>query len=310
MRRKIGVVLGILGVLALVFGVVWMTVIWPGLAKIPANLGQQVDLQGTMTLFSEEHGAMTYDVSGHRKYTAQSATDDVVYLREDIWFEIAGTDQEIMRQQFLLGIDRVTRQNLEGLGDGVGGGHYNFPFDVKKDKVYPFWNEGNPANIDCVFIEETDYQGVHVYVFEMTTPEGGLALPGSFDTPTMTVEQTIKLYVEPVTGMPVQIEDKTKRTGLIPVPDPDFPSTKPMTYQEVTFYEDDLTFTEDTVAGLIDDANAARTQVALGKKLVPWLSIGSGILLVLVGVFLAIKPGKAAAAPPKPQAAAPQPEQK
>ncbi len=310
MRRKIGVVLGILGVMALIFGVVWMTVIWPGLAKIPAGLEQQVDLQGTLSLFSEEHGSMTHDISGHRKYTALSATDDVIYLQEDIWFEIAGTDQEIMRQQFHLGIDRVTRQNVEGLGDGIGGGHYNFPFDVKKDQAYPFWNEGNPENIEAVFVEETDFQGLHVYVFEMTTPEGGLTAPGGFDTPAMTIEQTIRIWVEPITGMPVRITDRTKRTGQIPVPDPDFPSTAPFTYQTVTFYEDDLTFTDETVAGLVDDANAAKTQVTLAKKLVPWLSIGSGALLVLVGVFLAIKPGKAAAAPPKPQAAAPQPEQK
>ena len=311
MRRKIGVVLGVLGVAALIFGVVWMTVIFPGLAKIPADLVQQVDLQGTLTLFDEAHGEMTFDISGHRKYTAQSATDDVVYLQEDVWFEDLATGQEVMRQQFFLGIDRVTRQNVEGLGDGVGGGHYNFPFDVKKDQLYPFWNEGNPENIDCAFVEETDFQGLHVYVFEMSTPAGGLSLPASFDTPAMTIEQTIRLWVEPITGMPVQITDQTTRTGQIPVMDPDFPSTAPFTYQTVTFYEDDLTFTDDTVAGLMDDAKAAKTQVALGKKLAPWLSFGGGLLLVVVGLFLALTGGKAApAAPPKPQAAAPQPEQK
>ncbi len=296
MRRKIGVVLGVLGVLALVFGVVWMTVVWPRLAKIPADLVQQVDLQGTMTLFDPGQGReVTHNVDGHRKYTALSATDDVVYLREDIWFEAAGAGQEVSRQQFMLGIDRVTRQNVDGLGDGCGGGHYTFPFDVKKDKVYPFWNEGNPVNIDCAFVEEQDFEGVHVYVFQMSTPAGGLTLPASFETPAMTIEQTVTLWVEPVTGIPLQIEDHTKRFGDIPVPDPDFPNTAPMTYRQVTFYEDDLKFTEDTVAGLKDDANAARTQVTLGKNLVPWLSVASGILLVLVSVFLVIRPGKAAA---------------
>lgn len=308
MRRKIGVVLGVLGVAALIFGVVWMTVIWPGLAKIPAGLVQQVDLQGTLTLFDEAHGPMTFDISGHRKYTAQSATDDVVYLQEDVWFEDLATGQEVMRQQFFLGIDRVTRQNVEGLGDGVGGGHYNFPFDVKKDQAYPFWNEGNPENIDAAFVEETDFRGMHVYVFEMSTPEGGLSLPASFDTPAMRIDQTIRLWVEPITGMPVQITDQTSRTGQIPVTDPDFPSTSPFTYETVTFYEDDLTFTDDTVAGLMDDARAAKTQIALGKKLAPGLSFGGGLLLIVVGLFLALTGGKAA--PPKPQAAPPQPEQK
>jgi hypothetical protein len=124
----------------------------------------------------------------------------------------------------------------------------------------------------------------------------------------MRIDQTIRLWVEPITGMPVQITDQTKRSGQIPVMDEDFPNTTPFTYETVTFYKDDLTFTDDTVTGLMDDAKAAKTQVAMGKQLVPWLSLGAGSLLVVVGLFLAVTGGKAA--PPKPQAAAPQPEQK
>ncbi len=72
MRRKIGVALCILGVLLAVFGIVWMTVVWPSLAKVPADLEQQVDLQGTVSLYDSERGAnVSFDVIGHRKYTAR-----------------------------------------------------------------------------------------------------------------------------------------------------------------------------------------------------------------------------------------------
>ncbi len=243
--------------------------------------------------------AVSFDVSGHRKYTALSATDDIVYLQEDIWFEIAGTDQELkaIREQFLLGIDRVTRQNVEGRGDGVGGGHYNFPFNVSKDNVYPFWNEGNPENINAEYVGEEDFEGLHLYIFEMSTPDEGLTIPGSFDTPTMRVDQTIRLYVEPVTGVPVKMEDNTKRSGLIPVPDESFPTTAPLTYKEVTFYGDNLTFTQGTIDDLVGQAKSGKTQVALAKNLLPWLSIGVGIVFIAVGIFLTLKASKPAPTP-------------
>jgi hypothetical protein len=254
MRRKIGVALCVFGALLAVFGIIWMTVIWPSLTKVPADLEQQVDLQGTVSLYDSESGAnVSFDVIGHRKYTAVKASEDIVYLDEDVWFDLAGTDppQELeqLREGFFLGIDRVTRQNLEGRGDGIGGGHYSFPFNVSKDKVYP----------------------------------------ASFDIPEMRIDQKITLYVEPVSGVAVLSESITKRSGTIPMPDELYPATGPVTNKAVTFYEDNLTFTQDTIDDLVGQAKSAKTQVTLAKDLLPWLSIGSGIVLIALGVFLALK---------------------
>jgi hypothetical protein len=300
MRRKIGVALCILGVLLAVFGIIWMTVIWPSLTKVPSDLEQQVDLQGTVSLYDDGLGTnVSYDVIGHRKYTALKASEDILYLDEDVWFDLAGTDppQELeqLREEFFLGIDRVTRRNLEGRGDGIGGGHYSFPFNVSKDKVYPFWNEKNPENLDCRYDGETNFEGLHVYIFKMSTPEEGLTTPASFDIPEMRIDQQITLYVEPVSGVTVLSESITKRSGTIPMPDELYPATGPVTNKAVTFYEDNLTFTQATIDDLVDQARNAKTQVTLAKDLLPWLSIGCGIVLIAVGLFLALKAGKSAA---------------
>lgn len=301
-RSKIGLVLGVLGVCLAIFGIIWMTVVWPNLSKLPGNLEQQVNIKGTVKLYDAAAGGpVAFDVIGARKYAAVSVSDDVVWLQEDIWFNIAGTDppQEIaaIRAKYLMAIDRVTRQHVEGRGDGIAGGHFSHPFDVEKDKAYPWWNEGTPVLLDNVYVSEMDFQGLHVYVVEMSTPEGGVATPASFDTPAMTIEQKVTMYVEPVTGSGVYMEGLTKRTGMIPVPDPDFPATAPMTYQEVTFYEDSLTFTQETIDDLVDIAAKAKTQIKLARDLVPWLSIGVGIVLVLVGLFL-MRPSRSAAGTP------------
>ena len=294
MRRKIGVALCILGVLLAVFGIIWLTVIWPSLTKVPSDLEQQVDLQGTVSLYDDGLGTnVSYDVIGHRKYTAFRASEDILYLYEDVWFELAGTDppQELeqLREHYFLSIDRVTRQHLEGRGDGIGGGHYSFPFNVSKDKVYPWWNERNPQNLDCRYVGETDFEGLHLYIFEMSTPDEGLTTPASFDMPEMRIDQKITLYAEPVSGVTVRFESTTKRSGTIPVPDELYPVTGPVTNKAVTFYEDNLTFTQDSIDDLAGQAKSAKTQVALAKDLLPWLCIGSGIVLIALGIFLALK---------------------
>jgi hypothetical protein len=128
---------------------------------------------------------------------------------------------------------------------------------------------------------------MHVYIFEMSTPEGGLMTPAGFYLPQMRIDQKIRMYVEPISGVTVYFESTTKRSGEIPVPDELFPNTGPLTYKDVTFYEDSLKFTDETVADLVGQAKSAKMQVTFAKNVLPWLSIGGGILLVGVGVFVA-----------------------
>jgi hypothetical protein len=307
MKRKIGVALCVLGVLLAVFGIVWITAIWPSLAKIPADLDQETIQQGTVTLYDAQSDAyVTSNITNSRHYVAVKASKDIVYLNETITFTDTATGQEIpaLHANYFLGIDRVTRKNVEGRGDGIGGGNYSFPFNVDKDEPYPFWNEGNPENIDCKYVDETDFEGLHVYVFEMSTPEGGLTTPAGFlppdlqiYQPAMRIDQKITLYVEPVSGVTVRMESTTKRTGQIPVQDELLPATGSLTYKEVTFYADNLTFTQGTIDDLSGQAESAKTQVAFAKNVLPWLSIGGGIVLVVVGVFLARKSSQAALPP-------------
>lgn len=286
MKKKAGIALCVLGLVLAIFGIVWITVLWPSLARIPANLDQETLQQGTVTLYDAERDAyVTLDVINSRHYVAREANKDILYLDETITFTNTAVDQEIpsLRANYSLAVDRVTRVNVDDLGDGVDGGHYSFPFNVDKDKVYPFWNEGNPANLDCAFVDQTDFEGLHVYIFEMSTPDEGLVIPASSDTPQMRIDQTIRQYVEPVSGVTVYFESTTKRSGDIPV----YPITDPVTYRTVTFYEDDLKFTDETIADLVSQAKSAKSQIGFAKNVLPWLCIGGGIALIAVGVFLA-----------------------
>jgi hypothetical protein len=296
MKRKAGIALCALGVAFAVFGIVWITVLWPNLAKVPADLDQETLQQGIVTLYDSGQDAyVTYDVINSRHYIAAAASGDIVYLDEIITFTDTATNQETpsLHAEYFLGIDRVTHEHVEGRGDGIGGGHYAFPFNVDKDEVYPFWNEGNPENLECKYEGETNYEGLHVYIFKMSTPDEGLTTPASFDMPEMRIDQEITQYIEPVSGVTVYFESVTKRSGQIPVQDELFPATTPVTYKPVTFYEDNLTFTQGTIDDLVGQAKRAKTQIGFAKNVLPLSSIGGGIVLIGVGIHLARSKGRA-----------------
>ncbi len=299
MEKKIGVALCVLGVLLTIFGIMWVTVLWPSLSRIPAGLDQETIQEGTVTLYNAHHDAYdNYSVTNSRHYVAVKASKDIVYLDETITFTDTATGQKIpsLNANYLLGIDRVTRRNVPWRGDGNRDGCYSFPFNVSKTETYPFWNEGNPANLDCSYIGDPDgeevFEGLKVYTFHMKTPDEGLVVPGGFDMPEMRVDQEITMKVEPVSGVTVYFESTTRRSGKIPVPDALFPTTGPLTYRDVAFYEDHLTFSQDTIDDLVEQAKGAKMQIAFARFL-PWLSISGGIVLVVVGVFLVRRTARA-----------------
>lgn len=297
MRRKIGIALCLVGVALVIFGIVWAKVVFPNLTKMPANLDQETIQEGTVSVYDPaQNGNITYNVTNSRHYVAVWASKDIVCLHDKITFTNNDTNEPIpsLAADYFLGVDRVTRENVEGRGDGVGGGLFCFPFNVSKDKTYIWYNEGNPATIDSRYIGEKEVQGLRALGFEMSTPDEGLNIPASFDQPAMRIDQKLTMWVDPVTGTGLLMESVTKRTGQIPVPDKQFPTTNPPTYETVTFYEDNLKFTQNTTDDLVAMAKDAKTQINLAKNVLPWLTIGGGAIVFVLGAFLALRKGRPA----------------
>ena len=69
--------------------------------------------------------------------------------------------------------------------------------------------------------------------------------------------------------MTLNFHSTTKRSGKISVQDELFPATGSLTYRDVTFYEDSLSLTQDTIDDLVSQAKGAKTQVAFAKDVLP-----------------------------------------
>ena len=74
-----------------------------------------------------------------------------------------------------------------------------------------------------------------------------LSISQRFDQPAMRIDEKLTMWVDPGhQTQPSSMESVAIRTGEIAVPDKQFPTTNPPTYETVTFYEDNLKFTQDT----------------------------------------------------------------
>jgi len=298
-KRTIGVVLAVLGVVLVVFGAVWVTVIFPGISKIPANLNVSTYQEGTVTLFdADTQQAVVYNVINTRYTKAVRSTADTVYVAEDNTFVNADTGEDIpaLRTSLLQAVDRVGRGQVPGHGDKDRAGQFAFPRNVEAGKDYPFWITGNPVVLDAKYTGEDKFEGLTVYVYEVATPEEGVTVPAGLYTPEQQLYQRVEMWVEPVSGTPVYVESANTRTTKIPVPDELFPTTGPMTYEEVTIYADDLAFNQETVDMMLKDARFYHWGVPWGATYLPLLVFVLGGLMLLAGVVLVTRRAEVPAA--------------
>jgi len=285
-KKWVAIIVAVIGVALLIFGAVWMTVIFPALNKIPADLKSVTQQQGTVTVFDPDtYQLVTYDVIATRKYETVRCCGDVIYLEEDITFVDANTGQEIpsLASNILLAVDRVSRTNVPGHGDKDREGYWSFPRDVKADQTYPFWITGSPTPLDAKYCGEEDFRGLHVLAYEIATPEEGITVPAGLFTPVMQLYQYLMMKVEPVSGVTVYFESTTTRTAKIPVFDG--VASEP-TFTNMTMYTDDLVFTEESVAQLVHDARFYHWALPWGNTYLPWLALGLGVALLMIGSIL------------------------
>lgn len=284
-------VLAAIAVALVIFGVVWVTIIFPGMKKVPPDLDQAVQYQGTVTVLdAETYQPVTYDAIVTRRCQAVRCSGDVIYIDEDVSFVDSKTGQEIpsLHESELLAVDRISRTNVPGYGDKNREGLWQFPLDVKAGQNYPVWVTGSPTTLDARYVGEEDFRGLHVLVYEVATPEEGVAVPAGIFTPEMQLYQWIKVKVEPVSGITVYFESTSKRMAKIPVFDDVFPNTGATAFSDMTVYESSLVFTDETIEQQVHDASFYHWALSWGNTYLPWLVFGLGAVMGLLGSILVI----------------------
>ncbi len=269
----------IAGIILVVFGLLWMTVIFPALAKMPADYERKIYFDGNFNVYDlAAQQLQEIPIIMVRDHESVGVEGNALLIKEVVTFTHAqdGTDlSEQFGSEDDLAVDRSTRQHVPGLGDMDREGGFGFPSWVSKEQSYPVWNPKAAAALDAYFVAEEEFRGLKVLVFRID--EKDIVAPATEQMPVEgTMDTTITFRVEPVTGITITNDSLT--TVRVPMmgEDPVFIGT--------------TSFAEESIAELVDLAASNRTKLLWFHTYLPWLLIGLGLIaLVAVAIAVAIK---------------------
>jgi len=284
-RKTWNTVLISLGLVLVILSLVWLYAIFPPLAKLPADHHKVINFEGTYKVMNPETESLDeIPVNVQREQQATEVQDNVLIISQIITttHAVAGMQLPQFGLTEILGVDRSTRQYVTGYGDMDRSGQFCFPEKVEKE-TYSVWMPTAGRPLEAGFIGEEDFEGLTVFVFQISEQDLDIGTQQGTGLPQV-LDIVVALKVEPVSGVTVHTES-VNTIKIVPAPGMKMP-----------VYVSSLTFTDDTIADLVDTARSARSMLLWAKVYGFWLVIGVGIVLTLVGVLRAIRtrPGEVA----------------
>jgi len=274
------------GLILLVLAVVFSTVIFPGMAKIPDDYEQEYTFEGSIQVYVAELGSLVpIQTKMTRMLEAEGVTDDdVLLIRQDITFFEATSGAPLgavnpalaaLDSSELYGVDRTERTNVSGEGDMSRSGQFTFPADVQQE-TYQYWSSSTRSSLPATFVKEETYQDLDVYVFEINktgnpyTNDAATGLPQTMDV-------YAQIKVEPVSGIPVYALTRTTINLQHPLA-----GSMPVLINESGY-------TSETIENLSEDAESGKMLITWASVYGFWGLVGLSIILIALGFFRATR---------------------
>ena len=267
-----------LGLVLIALSLVWLLVIFPAMAKLPADHHRILDFDGVYKVMNSQTQSMDeIPVTVVREQQATEVVGNVLMIDQTIVTTHA--DAGVVLPEFglteVLGVDRSTREYVPGYGDMQRSGQFSFPEGVEK-KSYSLWIPSAGSPLEARFSREEHFHGLRVFTFKISELDIDIGTQAESGLPQV-LDTVIEMKVEPVSGTTVA-SDSITIIKVIPSPG-----------MKVSVYVSSLTFTEETTTDLVDTARSARTALLWARVYGFWLGIGLGVVLTLVGVLGAIR---------------------
>lgn len=269
------------GVAVIALALVWLYLIFPGMAKLPADYEKVYHFEGTVqVLANPATGALaTIPTKMDRTLKATDVNDaDALILSQVIKFTLAANGAPLSAANPALAaldstesyaLDRTTRANVAG-GDKSRSGQFTFPADVRQE-TYQFWSATTGTSLPATFVGEETIQDVKVFVFKIDSK--GNAYPNASNGAPQTVDIATTIKVEPVSGTPVFTTTKTtvimKASATLSLP----------------VLINESTFTSATVDENVIEAKANSNKILWASVYGFWAVFGLGAILVIVGLL-------------------------
>ncbi|GAI90848.1 unnamed protein product, partial [marine sediment metagenome] len=169
-RKTWNTVLISLGLVLVIFSLIWLFAIFPPLAKLPADHHKVINFEGTYEVMNPETGSLDEIlVNVKREQQATEVQDDVLIINQIITttHAVAGMELPQFGLTEVLGVDRSTRAYVTGYGDMERSGQFCFPEKVE-EKTYSMWVLSAGRPLEANFTGEEDFEGLRVFVFQIS----------------------------------------------------------------------------------------------------------------------------------------------
>jgi len=281
-----GLIISILGLILVILGVLWITVIFPALDKLPTDYGRDYYFDCT---YEEWNAATrTFDVIPARMTRAQEAvgTADGALLIREVRTVVNTETGEVMpryAEESILAVNRSTNEFATELDERSRWGYWGPPRPLSEGDSFDMWNPGALQPLQAVYVDTEEFckdsRCMEVFKYNLQGADIPIGVePQSGGNLTFTAD--IDLWIEPTSGTVVYQESETS-TSL---------ETMGMKFPVQISY---VHYADETIDTLMDVGENARTMLMWFKSILPLVLIIVGAVLVLADVLFLSRRRKA-----------------
>lgn len=274
------VILSLAGAVLVIFGALWITVIFPSLEKIPTDYERTLNFDGTFMVANPQTQALdTIPITQAMEHKAAGTEGDVLLIHEKRTVINSATGDDlstIYGDESILAIDRQTLAFATEIDERGRTGYWAPPKLLGEGDSFDLWDPGAQKALTATYVRDDTFRDLSVVVFEIdeagipigTEPQSGMEL---YYSPKIT------LWIEPSSG--TVVDQKAETTTSIN-----------MMGAQMPVQIANVQYAESTIVDLMNTAQSARWLLLWFKTLIPWIAIGFGaILVVSPAIIVAIR---------------------
>jgi hypothetical protein len=276
-------IVSIVGLLLVILGVLWITVIFPAIDKLPTDYEQTYVFLGNLTTVDPDtQSTDSFPIKLTLDQEAIGTKDGALLIHEKRTLVRSDTGVDVpdaygvYGDESTLAIDRRTREFVTDIDEGKRTGYWEPPRPLGEGDTFDLWNPGANKVLEAKYVGSEDFRHkddvVGVLVFEIDAPDIPTADPET-GTP-LSYSTKITLWIEPSSGTVVDQDSETIIEADVPA------------LGKTVVQESELRYAEETIVDLMDTAESAHTMLLWARTIIPWLLIGLGAVMVLIDVLV------------------------
>jgi hypothetical protein len=277
--QRCGIILSVIGIVLVIIGVLWLTVIFPSLVKIPTDYARTFYFEGNLSSPNPVTQAMdTLPVEQTLSQEAVGTKDGAVLIHEVRTLRNAVTKEPLpasYNDESTLTIDRKTLMFVKAQDERERYGYWAPPRGLGEGDSFDIWNPAANRPLTARYMKSEEFQGLQVVVFRISESDISLGTHPQTQLP-LSLSTTIELWIEPQSGTVV---DQNATTTI----------SMDMMGNKVPLLISSLRWTDDTISEMVGVAKDAKGKLLLFESVIPWLLVGIGAVLVIVGVIFIVR---------------------